>query len=796
MQRFFTLLALLLCTLPVGLSITGCSLVQGSNPNDYCNGLGYGPKIGQLFAINLEPKLTGISLAFGQTGQLRQPTGTTCGKGGGASVSVSNYTYGSSNLQIADVNPKTGQICAGTWNRNSAGPIPNFTICTPPPPSAFPGGATGGTAVLTASAGGVTSNPVTVYVHRPISSITIPDPATVSSTNPNPTCVSQNHILTGPDGKTPLPLNAETTVLDNTGNPIPDGYPAGTPNYVGTITYAPVDPTIVSINNASNGSTNGIATALQPGSTVITATLSNVTSAAGYFYTCPPKSIALSVNGQTGTSTAPITVSPSSPQNIAAVVTDKNGVSISGATLDYSSTQPQQVTVNNTGTISAQFPTTTAINAICQPGTCNPAPINKIGVFGTGLPVVSNEINVRSTGRSSTLLWMASPHSQFFTPIDLTNGSIGTPVKLPYAPNSMVMDQQGLTLYFGSYRELMMVNTVSNALSKEDLSVPGVVLAVSPDGSTVVINDQLRKVIYLYTPSSGASTSIGGLATRAQFSPDGKNVYIVGPTNLYVHNEATGWNTYDISSTEPPLTCNLNNNDGSAAYNPFCSPDLAVTVPSAGAFLSGTSTTAHSFCPNIPNPASPVYYPLADTVPAATDHLTATNDGQHILGANASGQLSDIQFQGTPPTVPIGACPSTTGAPQAFPTTLNTAILSSITPTQIDQVLASPDSSIAFVTYQANSASGLLPAYKLSATQGSPGALSNVQLSAGAQAPIAGIFSPDNTIFFVSTTGDDLVHFVNVQTLQDFQTINPGLKDPQGNPVPAEFFAVKPRPTT
>lgn len=774
MQRFFALIALLLCTLPVGLSIAGC----GANPNDYCNGLGYGPKIGQLFAINLEPKTTGISLAYGQTGQLRQPTGTTCGKGGGASVSVSNYTFGSSvpfTSGVVDINPSTGQICAGTWNRQSAGPIPDFTICTP---STRPG-----TASLTAAVGGVTSNPVTVYVHPPISSITIPDSATVSPSNPTPTCVSQNKILSDANGN-PLPLTAETTVLDNTGTSID-------PKYVGTITYAPVDPSIVSINNATNGSVNGVATALQPGSTVITATVSNVTSAAGYFYTCPPTSIHLSIPGQTQ---SPIVVSPSSPQNISAVVTDKNGVSISGAALDYSSTQPQQVTVSNTGTITAAFPTTTAINAICQPGTCNPAPINKIGVFGTGLPVVSDELNVQSTGRSSTLLWMASPNSQYFTPVDLTNGNTGTPVKLPYTPNSMVLDQQGINLYFGSYRELMIVSATSNGLAKEDLNVPGVVLAVSPDGSTVVISDQKRQVIYLYAPKSATATSIGGQGTRAQFSPDGKNVYIVGPSSLYVHNVATGWSTYDISSTEPALACSLNNNDGTPGYNPFCSPDLAVTIPSAGAFLSGTSTTARSFCPNVSVPNNPVYYPQADLIAQSTDHLTATNDGHHILGANAAGQLSDIQFSGTPATVPIGACPQTTQ--QVFTTTLNTAVLPGITSAgQIDQVLASPDSSLAFVTYNNNPAAGL-PVYKPAATPGAVGTLSNVTLSGAAQDPIAGIFSPDNSIFFVGTTGDDLVHFVNVQTLKDFQTINPGLIGSDGKPVPAEFFAAKPRPTT
>jgi hypothetical protein len=115
--------------------------------------------------------------------------------------------------------------------------------------------------------------------------------------------------------------------------------------------------------------------------------------------------------------------------------------------------------------------------------------------------------------------------------------------------------------------------------------------------------------------------------------------------------------------------------------------------------------------------------------------------------------------------------------------------------TEIDQVVSSPDSSVAFVTYTAAAATGVLPYYEPVDT-GAMGALGTVQLSSGAQAPIAGVFSPDGSLFFTSTSGDDLVHLVNTTTLTDTQTINPLLIDGSGVAVPAQFLAVKSRSTT
>ncbi len=84
---------------------------------------------------------------------------------------------------------------------------------------------------------------------------------------------------------------------------------------------------------------------------MVNASVAQVSSAAGYFYTCPPKSIALSINGSTSA-----VVNPSTPQNITAVVTDTNNTLLSGLTLDYTSTRPQEIAVSSAGQVSSTYP--------------------------------------------------------------------------------------------------------------------------------------------------------------------------------------------------------------------------------------------------------------------------------------------------------------------------------------------------------------------------------------------------------------------------------------------------------
>ena len=334
----------------------------------------------------------------------------------------------------------------------------------------------------------------------------------------------------------------------------------------------------------------------------------------------------------------------------------------------------------------------------------------------------------------------------------------------------------------------MVYNSTTNSLAKEDPNVPGVVLAVSPDNQMVLINDTVRKVFYLYKVGSGGISTFGGVGNYAQWTPDAKTLYVVGtdfsnpsiangvPT-LFVNNINTGWTTYPLDAP---------------------STNLAITVPGVGAFLSGIQTVAHSWCPNLtPSPGYPhgQAYPLVAVAPAQTDMLGATIDGQHILGVGLDGgttaTLSDIATMNFASLV-NGACPTQTSV-VTLPALQKPL---GIQATTITGVKVSPASNLAFVTFTTSGAGTVNLPYYIPNADLSFGMLGAVTLSGTPTAPIAGAFSLDDTIFFVSTSGDNLVHYVDVKSLTDTKQIKPGLVDGNGNSVPATLIAVRPRTTT
>ncbi len=840
MRRYLTLVCLLCLAIPAGISFSGCSRNPGVN---YCNGLGYGLKVTDVYSIDLEPRTTGVSLSFGQVKQMSLPKALTCK---GQSATVTSFTWGTTNRQLVDISP-SGNICAGSWNRNSGGGIADYTICNFPTPLPNVGGTPYGAAFVTVEANSVVSNPVQVYVHPLVTSVTLVGPQGCQSQGEvaqldAQACYSANvngtptNLLMCKPSKITDPTQYACPMAQNVTS-VPDCTTA-----LGPLGYGVANSAVASINPETDQ-----ITALQPGTTAILATVAGSGSSAGYFSTCPPRSISLTLaNGSTSG-----TVNHSVIQNLITNVVDTQGKTITGLTMDYQSTDPIDISVSSSGAVSTSYPGTASITAICQPANCNYAPINEVGKNGTGLSIASNPVSLTYQGANSNYVWFAAPgQSQYVVPVQLLSGTVGSTVRLPFVPNSMVMDRMGTDLFFGTATELMVYSTASNSVIKEDPTVPGVVLAVSPDNSQLMINDPVLGKLYLYSNAKGIQATFRGMATAASWTPDSRTLYvtdsaaannlpenvaagITGHTDtLYVYNANTGWTSY-------PLPCSA----GTSCATPSNGlRTLAITVPSVGAYISGSPTVAHTWCPQgtVGNYQSMSFYPLGDTVytgpdssypPLLTDVLAATTDGTHILGTTLTGsrlELSDIGV-----TIPTGGCTVTTSgtAPNQVETleplllshVLNQTQISRVNAsaiTQVNQIVTSPASNLAFITYSASDMNfnAVLPYYQ--PVVGSPGTLGTVgyvtltgaSANSGPTAPVAGAFSPDDSLFFVSTAGDNLVHFIDVPTLTDTKQLAPGLPactpvagggrdygcayTGSGTIVPATAIVVKPRTTT
>jgi len=135
----------------------------------------------------------------------------------------------------------------------------------------------------------------------------------------------------------------------------------------------------------------------------------------------------------------------------------------------------------------------------------------------------------------------------------------------------------------------------------------------------------------------------------------------------------------------------------------------------------------------------------------------------------------------------------------------------------INQVVPSPASSLAFITYSptTGAATGVTLPFYLPGT----GATGSVTLTGNSAitAPVAGDFASDDKLFFVSTAGDNKIHYISVPLVTtnpasaDTQQISPNLPactpgtdlgcaysgpSPATAIVPATVIAVKPRSTT
>jgi trimeric autotransporter adhesin len=249
---------------------------------------------------------------------------------------------------------------------------------------------------------------------------------------------------------------------------------------------------------------------------------------------------------------------------------------------------------------------------------------------------------------------------------------------------------------------------------------------------------------------------MGTVTTPA--TPTTPAVITPNTSTILVHSLFTGWFVTQASNSNFPK-------------------DVAVTVPSVGAFFGGTTTTALGSCPITTATTSAseqttttnVFYPDAGVAAPPIDRIAATNDGLHILGATVTPTptLTDLAIASPTasgslvPGVPIGACPN---AGLKFIATPANNVIPGITATAITGVDPASDSSIAFVTYTGSG--GVVPTYTPSAS--GPGTLGSITLAPTSNgtptAPVAGVVSADNQTFYAGTSGDNVVHVITKGT--------------------------------
>ena len=377
MRRFVTLALLLFVAVPLGVSIAGCSKASTVT---YCNGLGSGVKVGQTVTLDLEPRITGISINQGAIASIGTANGKDCK---GSSSSANGLIYATSDRSIVDINPTTGinGLCAGSWNRNTGAGIPDFTVCTP--------NGNEGVAFISASAQGVVSNQVAVYVHPVVTSVVLGLASTDCTADPASNCFAPNSqtYWSGPGAAPPpvgVPYSGAACLSQGTAAQIAARVYAGVgsgqhniSNLIGPVNFSAQNASVVAI------SANGLATATQPGSTIINAIISQSSSTTGSFSTCPPAKIVLSASGSTTAPVNPIQVSQNVTQALSATVTDSNNNVLNNISLQFVSTTPVTVPTS-LNDITPTFPGAAAITAICQPPSCNPSAFDQIGLFGNG----------------------------------------------------------------------------------------------------------------------------------------------------------------------------------------------------------------------------------------------------------------------------------------------------------------------------------------------------------------------------------------------------------------------------
>jgi len=651
-----------------------------------CGGGHSSTNVNAVGSVTLSPSV--VSLNLGDTIQMSATALS-------ASKQPINATifYASNNPNIVGMSP-SGLVCAGHWDAN-------FVNCTPGPV---------GVGSVIASAGGVASTPVKIYVHQKVDSVV------VSPTSVN--CLSKAGTQT-------FSASAFNNVLGDI------------TSTVGQFNWQAIDAGVVLLNNAIQGVALNqvLATANVPGKTQVFASISGVNSVPAQFVTCPVASIAADLNNVAGQTT--LTIGSSGTASVAPTSIDTLGAVIT-APLTYTSTQQGVATVGPAGFIRAVHPGVTNIVASCTPPTCNTNlnPVyanNVLTVVVSGAPATFNIWATSSgcTGKSGC--------TTNLVPIATPGNTVGTAVSLPGIPNSMLFDPQGKKAYLGSEGGLMVVDTTATPPAVTRQPVNGKVIAISNDGTKLLISDTAglpsNSFIFDIRTSSATSLGLGGVVA-GNFSPDSLKAFEVNG-NLASPPSAPEMTVF--SNLYPQLNLSL------TGANPL---DVAFYPNGAFAYIADGIASGIAVRGTCDTSTTPNFISTVSGTPGTPAFIGTLPNGNEVLAVDVATSATFMDV--ITPTNPVGSCPPT--VTNALTTSVSFGQL--FTPTQL---LVSPDSKKAYVL-----ASGLAEVLVFDVGTDTVG---SIPLRAGG-VPLAGVIRPDATNMFVGAS-DGTVHQIDLSTQTD-----------------------------
>ena len=669
-------------------------------------------------------------------------------RNGRGTALTETFTFQSSDPSVVTVS-NSGIACAGVWDS-----VTSPVVCTP--------GASG-IAQVTAIANGVSSPPVTVYVHQHVTKVVIQpvpgQPPTLSSA-----CLSRDVNHMGPE-----------KILYQA---FAFGGPGGSSDLtssVGPFAWSTVSQTFgsaaVSLSSAGTSAplNQEVATASFPGTTSIIASAGGVNSQPFQFTTCPVQSISLQLApGSTNVLTQ------SSSATINATVKDSLGMDITGLTLTWSSSSPQAISVagigsslfGSVGTVSASTTGRASVTASCTPPSCN-------GGFSPAMPIYPTNVltfQSSSTAAPPTTITYVTTSACSGTTLSCTTRvvpitrssataqfSAGSPINLPFTPNSFALGRSSAgtaflgvdSVGFNSQGLMALAGSSASTLA----NAAGRVLGVSPDSNTVILSDTVdspsRLNVCRNCSTSGRtlSTIFFPNAVAAAFSPDNLKAYIVSTSPC----PGGGGNGCILIYSQVD----------SPQYVPLSAPasDAAFIGNGSAGYIGEVSQT--EFMPTCgPNSAASL---TAVNFPA--QYLRPLSDGMSLLALTPPNLQTVTAAISGNPSGTLPGCPS----PRGFLNITNTvgpAVNLGTGSFVPNQFFLSPDGTTAYILAKTGSGAALPFFIKFDITTG----LSSQFSLAGGALPLRAGISRIGDLLIVGAN-DNSVHIVDTLTGVDLQQL-------------------------